>query len=166
MAENFTFDVSSSCDLQEVDNAVNQANKELSVRYDFRNITFSIEWKRDEDKILLACPDRTKLAAIMEVLRTKMAKRGVPLKNLKEGDVVDAGGGTVRQQLDLQQGIPGDIAKKIVKFLKDQKLKKVQASIQSDQVRVASPSKDSLQEVMTLLRHEDFGIELNFSNYR
>lgn len=166
MADNQSFDITTGCDLQEVDNAVNQAQKELGQRYDFKGVKFTIEFKRAENKVLLAAPDEFKLNAIWDVLQTKMIRRGVPIKNLKRGNLQEAGGSTVRQEIDLQQGIPGDIAKDIVKFIKDQKLKKVQASIQQDQVRVTSPSRDDLQTAIGLLKKEDFGIELKFGNYR
>ncbi len=163
---NYSFDVCSKCELQEVDNAVNQTRKELTQRYDFRNVTFGIDFKRAENVIILTAPDKMKANAIWDVLGTKVVKRKIPLKNLKLGDVQDAAGGTVRQVITLQQGIPGDTAKKIVKFLKEQKLKKVQSQIQQDQVRVSSNSKDSLQQVMALLRAEDWDLEVQFENYR
>jgi uncharacterized protein YajQ (UPF0234 family) len=162
----YSFDVTTGCDLQEVDNAINQASKELTQRFDFRGVDFTIDFKRKDNLIALQAPDDMKLKAIWDVVQTKMVKRKVPIRNLHPGDVEDAFGSSVKQTVSLQQGIPGDTAKKIVKFLKDKKLKKVQSSIQGDQVRVVSPSKDSLQEVMDLLRGEDFGIELEFGNYR
>ena len=166
MADNQSFDITTGCDLQEVDNAVNQAQKELTQRYDFRNVSFSITFKREDNTLTVAAPDEYKLGAIFDVLQQKLIKRQVPVQNLKPKDLEQATGGTVRQVYNLQQGIEADVAKKIVKFIKDQKLKKVQGSIQKEQVRVTSPSRDELQQVMALLRAEDFGIALNFGNYR
>lgn len=166
MADQASFDITTGCDLQEVDNAVNQARKELTQRYDFRNVAFEIEFSRDKNKLTLSAPDEYKLQAVYEVLQQKLIKRQVPSQNIKEGKKDAATGGSVRQEYDLAQGIETDIAKKIVKFVKDQKLKKVQASIQKDQVRVASPSRDELQSAMGLLRGEDFGVQLNFGNFR
>ena len=161
-----SFDITTGCDLQEVDNAVNQTRKEISQRYDFKGLKISLEFRRAEGKIVLAAPEEYNLRAIFEVLQTKMVRRKVPLKNLHSGNVEQAPGGTVRQEIDLQQAIPTETARSIVKFIKDRKVKKVQASIQGDQVRVSSPKRDDLQQVMQALREEDFGIELNFGNYR
>ena len=166
MAAIQSFDVTTGCDLQEVDNAINQASKEIAQRYDFKGLQVAIEPKRADNKILLTGPDEFKVKAMLEVLQQKMARRHVPLKNLHAGNIEPAGGGTVRQEIALQQGIPSETAKEIVKFLKDQKLKKIQASIQGEQVRVSSPSRDELQGVMNLLRQRDFGMELQFGNFR
>lgn len=166
MAEQNSFDVTTGCDLQEVDNAVNQAHKELTQRYDFRNVTFTLEFKRADSTLNLAAPDETKLQAIYDTLQQKLIKRGVPVQNVKEGKKEQAAGGTVRHSYTLQQTIETDVAKKIVKFVKDQKLKKVQAAIQKEQVRVTSPSRDELQEAINLLKAQDFGIALTFGNYR
>ncbi len=166
MAANESFDITTGCDLQEVDNAVNQALKEIHQRYDFKGIKVKIEFKKEDNKIILNAPDDYKLKAVNEILKTKMIRRNVPVKNLKEGTPETALGGSMRLELELQQGIPTDTAKKIVKFLKDKKMRKVQASIQKDQVRVSSPSRDELQKVMGFLKEEDFGVELNFGNYR
>jgi uncharacterized protein YajQ (UPF0234 family) len=166
MAANQSFDITTGCDLQEVDNAVNQTMKEINQRYDFKGVKIGIDFKRDEGKLVLTAPDDYKLKASWEILQSKMVRRQVPLKNLKEGSIEPAGGASVRQEITLQQGIPTDTARAIVKYLKDRKLKKVQASIQKDQVRVTSPSRDELQNVMGLLKEEDFGVELNFGNYR
>lgn len=166
MPDNQSFDVTTGCDLQEVDNGVNQAQKELSQRYDFRNLKFKIDFKKDDSVLDIDAPDAFVLESIFEVLQAKLIKRGVPTKNLQRQDVQPATGHSVRQQIKLQQVIEADTAKKIVKFIKDQKLKKVQASIQKDQVRVTSPSRDDLQQAMSLLRAEDFGIELSFGNFR
>jgi len=166
MAANQSFDITTGCDLQEVDNAVNQTIKEINQRYDFKGVKVGIDFRRDDGKIVLTAPDDYKLKASWEILQSKMVRRQVPLKNLKEGSVEPAGGATVRQEITLQQGIPTETARAIVKYLKDKKLKKVQASIQKDQVRVTSPSRDELQNVIGLLKEEDFGIELDFGNYR
>ena len=161
-----SFDVTTGCDLQEVDNAVNQALKEITQRFDFKGIKAGIELLRAENKIILTGPDEFKIKAIWEVLQTKLVRRKVPLKNLSPGEIANAAGGTARQEIPLQQGIPIETAREIVKFVKEHKLKKVQVAIQADQLRVSSPSRDELQNVMALLRQHDFGIELNFGNYR
>lgn len=166
MADSQSFDITTGCDLQEVDNAVNQAHKELTQRYDFRAITFDLVLKREDNTLTLSAPDDYKLAAIFEVLQQKLIKRQVPLQNLKPKDPEPASGGTVRQVYTLQQGIETDVAKELVKFIKAAKLKKVQGAILKDQVRVTSPSRDELQQAMALLRGHDFGIALSFGNYR
>lgn len=166
MAGNCSFDITTGCDLQEVDNAVNQSLKELTQRYDFKGVKFELTFTRADNKLAMQAPDEHKLAAIWDVVQTKMVRRKVPIKNLKVGKIVPSSGGSVRQEVDLQQGIPIETAKEIVKFIKEKKLKKVQGEIQKDQVRIASPSIDALQEIMALLKAEDFGIELTFGNYR
>ena len=166
MAANQSFDITSGCDLQEVDNAVNQALKEITQRYDFKGQKVGIEFLRAEGKVVLAGPTEFKVQAMWDVLLAKMARRGVPVKNLKPGKIQAAAGATARQEIELQQGIPVETAREIVKFLKDRKLKKVQASIQGDQVRISSPSRDELQAVIGLLKQQDYGIELKFGNFR
>ncbi|HXI03390.1 MAG TPA: YajQ family cyclic di-GMP-binding protein [Candidatus Saccharimonadales bacterium] len=166
MAPTQSFDVTTGCDLQEVDNAVNQARKEISQRYDFKGVKVEIDFKRDDNLIALSAPDDFKVKAVHEVLQTKMVRRGVPVKNIHAGKIEPGGGGSVRQELKLQQGIPSETARAIVKCIKDRKMKKVQAAIQGDQVRISSPSRDALQEAMGLLKEQDFGIELSFGNYR
>lgn len=166
MAATQSFDVTTGCDLQEVDNAVNQSRKEIAQRYDFRGVKVEIEFRRSDNKIVLQAPDDYKMKAVYEVLRTKLTRRKVPLKNLTEGAIQPAAGATVSQEISLQQGIPTETAKSIVKFIKEKKMKKVQVAIQQEQVRVSSPSRDALQEVMGLLKEQDFGIELKFENYR
>ena len=158
MAKNETFDITTGCELQEVDNAVNQTLKELDQRYDFKGVEYKVQFDRAGGSIALVAEDEYRLNAIWDVLQTKMVGRKVPIKNLHRGDVVAASGFAVRQEIGLQQAIDTDTAKKIVKYIKEKKLKKVQASIQKEQVRVASPSRDTLQEVMTLLRGEDFDL--------
>ena len=166
MADTCSFDITTGCDLQEVDNAVNQALKEMAQRYDFRGVTYEVTLKKPDKKIFLHAPDEFKLKAIWDVLLSKMVRRNVPIKNLKEEEIQAAGGNTVKREITLVQGIETEIAKKIVKYIKESNFKKTQASIQSEQVRVVSPSRDTLQEVMTALRGQDFGIELQFGNYR
>ncbi|ANM29869.1 hypothetical protein ABI59_10195 [Acidobacteria bacterium Mor1] len=163
---NPSFDITTGCDLQEVDNAVNQAIKEIRQRYDFKGLTVAIEFKRDDAKVVLSGPEDFKVQAMTEVLNQKMARRGVPLKNLHYGEIQQAGGNTVKQEIDLQQGISMDTAKAIVKYIKDQKIKKVQAAIQGEQVRVTSPKRDDLQTAIAVLKKKDFGVELRFGNYR
>jgi hypothetical protein len=158
--------VTSSVDLQEVDNAVNQARKEIAQRYDFKGSMAAIEFNKAENLLTLVADDNMKMDALWDILQTRLVRRNVPVKNLKLGDVESATGSTVRRVVTLQQGISGDAAREIIKYLKDQKLKKVQATIQGDQLRISSSSKDELQEVIRLLRAQDFGIALQFGNYR
>jgi cyclic-di-GMP-binding protein len=166
MATSYSFDVTSTIDLPEVDNAVNQARKEIGQRFDFKGSTAAIELDQKAGTLTLTAEDAFKLESVWDVLQTRLVKRSVPVKNLKRGDIEPAAGSTVRQVITLQQGIPTEAAKDIVKHLKDLKLKKVQASIQGDQVRITSPSKDDLQGAMQALRARDFGIALQFGNYR
>jgi cyclic-di-GMP-binding protein len=166
MATQASFDITSNIDLQEVDNAVNQARKEIAQRYDFKGSHAEITLDRTENKLVLTAEDKFKVDAVWEILQGRLTRRGVPVKNLKPDDVEQAAGSSVRRTINLQQGIPGETAKEIVKFLKDQKMKKVQGSIQGDQVRVTSASKDDLQDAIRVLKGHDFGIELQFGNYR
>ena len=166
MAQQNSFDVSTGADLQEVDNAVNQAMKEVTTRYDFKNTKCTINFDRTKSILTLDADDDYKLKALYDVLQTKFVKRGVPLKNMKAGTVQQASGGRVRQEVTLTQGIPTETAKEIVKAIKTRGFKKVQSAIQGDEVRISSPSKDELQEVMGFLRSQDFGVELKFGNYR
>ena len=166
MANLASFDVTSGVDLQEVDNAVNQARKEVAQRYDFKGSRAAIDLNRAENTLTLTADDEFKMNALWEILQGRMVRRGVPVKNLTPGELERAANDTVKRVVTLQQGIPTEAAKDIVKFLKDRKLKKVQAAIQADQVRVSSPSKDELQEAMRLLREHDFGVALQFGNYR
>jgi uncharacterized protein YajQ (UPF0234 family) len=152
--------------MQEVDNAVNQARKEITQRYDFKGSRAAIDLNRGENTITLTADDDFKMNAVWEILQGRLVRRGVPIKNLTPGAIERAANDTVRRVVTLQQGIPTEAAKEIVKFLKDRKLKKVQAAIQADQVRVSSSSKDDLQEVIRLLREHDFGVALQFGNYR
>lgn len=166
MAGQASFDVTSTVDLQEVDNAVNQARKELAQRYDFKGSKAAIDFKRAENIIEILADDTFKMEAVWDILQTRMVRRGVPVKNLKAGDVLPVAGGLVSRTITLQQGIPIEAARDIVKYIKDQKLKKVQAAIQGDQLRISSPSKDELQTAIRLLKAQDFGCELQFGNYR
>jgi uncharacterized protein YajQ (UPF0234 family) len=166
MAATHSFDITSTVDLQEIDNAINQARKEVAQRYDFKGSPASIDLDQKAHTLTLAAEDRFKLSALWEIVQTRMVRRSVPVKNLKPGDVEAAAGGTVRQVVTLQMGIPTDTARAIVKLLKDAKMKKVQAAIQGDQVRVSSASKDDLQVAIRALKEHDFGIALQFGNYR
>ena len=166
MAQQSSFDVTSVIDLQEVDNGLNQARKEVAQRYDFKGARADIEFNRAESTITLVSDDKMKIDALWEIVQARLIRRNVPVKNFKAGEPEPASGGAIRRVITLQQGIPTDAAKDIVKFLKDRKLKKVQAAIQADQVRVSAPSKDDLQEAMRLLRDHDFGVALQFGNYR
>lgn len=166
MATNASFDVSTGADLQEVDNAVNQALKEIAQRYDFKGTHCTVDFDRPKAEIRLSADDEFRMDALVDVLKTKMIKRGVPVKNLKLGDLEQATGQSVRRTLSLTQGIPQDVSKRIAKAVKDGGFKKVQTSIQGDEVRVTAPSRDELQAVIAFLKTEDFGIELKFGNYR
>lgn len=166
MANPASFDITSGVDLQEVDNAVNQAKKEVAQRYDFKGSKASIDFNRTENQIALTADDDFKMTALWEILQSRLVRRGVPTKNLTPGELERAANDTVRRVITLQQGIPAEAAKEIVKFLKEKKLKRVQAAIQADQVRVSSASKDDLQEAIRVLREHDFGVALQFGNYR
>ena len=165
MASSYSFDVTSTIDMPEVDNAVNQARKEIGQRFDFKGSNAAIDLDQKANTLTLTAEDNFKLESVWDVLQTRLIKRNVPVKNLKRGDVEPAAGSTVKQVITLQQGIPIEAAKDIVKHLKDLKLK-VQGAIQADQVRVTSASKDSLQDAMQALRAKDFGVSLQFGNYR
>ena len=159
-------DVPSEVDLQEVDNAVNQARKEVAQRYDFKGSKAAIDFDRAEATLTLTADDEFKMQSLWEVVETRLVRRKVPLKNVKRGDLERGANDTVRRVVTLQQGIPTEASRDIVKFIKDRKLRKVQAAIQGDQLRISSPSRDELQQVITLLREQDFGVELHFGNYR
>jgi uncharacterized protein YajQ (UPF0234 family) len=166
MAQQASFDVTTGVDLQEVDNAVNQAQKEIAQRYDFKGSPAAIDFQRSEGKLVLTAENDFKMQALYDVLHGKLVKRQVSVKNLDIGDITPATGDTVRREIGLKMALDGETAKKISAAIKEAKLKKVQAAIQGDQVRVSSPSKDDLQEAMALLRSKDFGVELKFGNYR
>jgi cyclic-di-GMP-binding protein len=166
MADTSSFDVFSKVDLQEVDNAVNQARKEVGQRYDFKGARAEIEIEAGSGSLTLTADDEFKLNALWEIVQTRLVRRQVPVKNYQPGPIQHAAGSAVRRVYTLQQGIPAEAAREIVKLIKDRKLKKIQAAIQGDQVRISSPSKDDLQAVMQLLREQDFGVALQFGNYR
>ena len=165
MAQEFSFDVVSKVDLQEVQNAVQQASKEIATRFDFRGSKSKIEWNEKELTLTLTSDDEGKLRSVKDILETRLVKRGIAIKSLDYQKVEPAAMGTVRQVAKIQQGIASEKAKEIVKAIKDRKLK-VQAAIQGDQVRVSGRAKDDLQEVMALLRAGDYGVPLQFTNYR
>ena len=164
MPEN-TFDIVSKIELPEVTNAIQMAMKEILQRFDLKNSKSRIELNEKEHKIELASVDEFKLRAVVEILETKLVKRHVPLKWLTYGPVTPAAGSTVRQEISLQQGIPIEKSREIVKVIKESK-KKVQASINGDFVRVSGRDRDTLQETIALLRARDFGIDMQFTNYR
>ena len=165
MAQN-SFDISTGVDLQEVDNAVNMALKEIATRYDFKGSSCTLDFDRKAGAVKLDADDEYRLKALLGVLREKLARRGVPLKNLDEGKVEVGSLGRARQTLGLKQGIDQETAKKISKEIRDEGFKKVQVSIQGDELRVTSPSRDTLQEVITFVKSRDYGVELSFGNYR
>src|SRR5712692_8430330 len=148
MAETSSFDITSTIDFQEVDNALNQARKEAGQRYDFKGATAEITLNVTEKTLTLLTDDEMKMNALWEIVQTRLVRRGVPVKNFKSDTSEPAAGGKIRRVIPIQQGIPIEAAREIVKFIKDHKLKKVQAAIQADQVRVSSPSKDELQATM------------------
>ena len=163
MATECSFDIASKVDLQEVDNAVHQTVREVGQRFDFKGSQATVT--REEHALLLTAEDEFKLKQMLEILETKLVKRQVPLKAISRGKVEPAAGSTVRQRLDLQQGIPIEKAREIVKLIKGLKLK-VQAQIQADQVRVSGRDKDELQAVIQHLRQQELGIHMQFTNYR
>jgi uncharacterized protein YajQ (UPF0234 family) len=160
-----SFDVVSQIDLQEVSNAVQQARKEIAQRFDLKDTKSSIELDEREKKLLLASKDEYKLKAVIELLEQKLVRRKVPLKGLTYGAVQPAASSTVRQEVTLQHGIPVEKAREIVKKVKETKLK-VQASIQGDFVRISGRDRDTLQAAIRLLRDTEFGIDMQFTNYR
>lgn len=160
-----SFDVVSNIELPEVSNAIQQATKELVTRYDLKDSKSHIELNEKDNKILLSSQDEYKLKAVTEILQQKLVKRKVPLKGLNYGPVIPSAGSTVKQEITLQQGIPIEKAREIVKKIKDSKLK-AQAAIQGDLVRVSSRDRDTLQSVIHLLKESDFGIDMQFTNYR
>src|SRR5947209_5661273 len=161
-----SFDITSTIDFQEVDNALNQARKEVGQRYDFKGATVEITLNAAEKTLEVLADDEFKMNAVWDIVSTRLVRRNVPVKNFKVEPSQPAAGGKVRRVIAIQQGIPIEAAREIVKYLKDQKLKRVQAAIQADQVRVSSPSKDDLQAAMAALREHDFGVALQFGNYR
>ena len=164
MAADNSFDIVSKVDLQEVSNAIQNALKEVHTRFDLKDSKSDIQLE-GKDALVLSSADEYKLKAVTDILHGKLVKRGVPLKALTYGTVEPAAGSTVRQRVTMQQGIPIEKAREIVKAIKDSK-KKVQASIQGDTVRVSGKDRDVLQEIIALLRSRDFGIDMQFTNYR
>ncbi|GJL50408.1 YajQ family cyclic di-GMP-binding protein [Candidatus Nitrospira salsa] len=165
MANQYSFDIVSKIDMQEMKNAVDQTDKEISQRFDFKGSKTELTLKEKERELEIVSDDEYKLNAVIDILKGKCIKRNISLKGLAFGKMEDALGSTVRQKVGIQSGIPEDKAKIITKAIKEQKLK-AQAQIQGDQIRVQSKSKDELQTVMSFLRQEDFEIELTFENYR
>jgi len=165
MADEHSFDIVSRVDLQEVSNAVQQAAKEISQRFDFKGSKSSIELNKDKAEIILASDDEYKLKSLTEILKAKLVKRNVSLKSLNFGSIEKAGGDTVRQSVSLQQGISQERAREIIKLIKDEKLK-VQSEIQKDQVRVRAKKIDDLQSLIQMLKGKDFDFHIEFINYR
>ena len=163
MAQQNSFDIVSEVDRAEVTNAINQTVKEVRQRFDFKGSHANVSLEANE--LILTAEDETKLRNMNDILQQKLVRRNVPLKALSYGSVDPAAGGTVRQKVQIQQGIPQDKAKEVVKFIKDSKAK-VQASIQGDVVRVSGKDRDTLQSVIASLKDKDFGIDMQFSNYR
>jgi len=163
MAQQNSFDIVSQVDRAEITNAINQTTKEIQQRFDFKGS--HAEVKLEEKELVLSAEDETKLRNMNDIFQQKLVRRGVPLKALSYGNVDPAGGGTVRQKVQIQQGIPQEKAKEVVRFIKDSKAK-VQASIQGDIVRVSGKDRDTLQGVIAELKGKDFGINMQFSNYR
>ncbi|HLK06957.1 MAG: YajQ family cyclic di-GMP-binding protein [Acidobacteriia bacterium] len=164
MAADNSFDIVSKVDLQEVSNAIQNALKEIHTRFDLKDSKSDIQLEGKE-ALVLSSADEYKLKAVTDILQSKLVKRGVPIKALSYGTVEPAAGSSVRQKITMQQGIPIEKAREIVKLIKDSK-KKVQASIQGDTVRVSGKDRDALQEIIALLRGHDFGIDMQFTNYR
>jgi uncharacterized protein YajQ (UPF0234 family) len=165
MADTSSFDIVSKVDMQEVDNALNQARKEIVQRYDFKGSKTSVELKQKEHEIVLISDDDFRMKATIDILQSKFVKRNVPLKALTYSPVEPAAGGLVKQTIKLQNGIDKENAKLIVKMIKDTKLK-VQGQIMDDQVRVSGKSKDDLQSIMAMIRQADFKFAVQFVNYR
>jgi uncharacterized protein YajQ (UPF0234 family) len=166
MPSTVSFDITSTIDFAEVENALNQARKEVGQRYDFKGATAEMTLSEKDKTLTLLADDEFKMNALWEIVQTRLVRRGVAVKNFKVPDSEAASGGNVRRVIEIQQGIPIEAAREIVKYIKDKKLKKVQAAIQADQVRVSSPSKDELQDAIRALREHDFGVALQFGNYR
>ncbi|OGR83858.1 MAG: YajQ family cyclic di-GMP-binding protein [Elusimicrobia bacterium RIFCSPLOWO2_01_FULL_64_13] len=165
MADEFSFDVVSKTDLQEAENAVNQAGKEISTRFDFRGSVSRVDFNKKDAVLTVFSDDEGKLKSVLDVLQNKFIKRNVSLKSLDYQKIEPAEKGTVRQEIKIKQGIPTEKCKEMVRAIKDSKLK-VTPSIQGDQLRVAAKSKDELQSAIALLRSADFGLDLQFTNYR
>ncbi len=166
MAKKQSFDITTSVDMQEVDNAVNQSIKEIRTRYDFKGTDCSLELDREAGAVRLEADDEYRLTQLLGVLREKLSRRSVPLKNVHEGSVEIGSLGRARTVVSLKSGIDQETAKSIQKDIKSAGFKKVQVQIQGEELRVTSPSRDELQEVIAFLRPKDYGLELMFGNYR
>ena len=166
MAKKQSFDISTNVDLQEVDNAVNQAIKETLTRYDFKGTKCELDLDREAGAVKLEADDEFRLTQLMNVLREKLSRRQVPLKNVHEGKVEVGSLGRARMVVDFKSGIDQETAKKISKDIRDEGFKKVQVQIQGEELRVTSPSRDELQAVIAFLKPKDYGVELMFGNYR
>jgi uncharacterized protein YajQ (UPF0234 family) len=166
MADNNSFDVTTGVDMMEVQNAVDQATKEITQRYDFKGLKVGIDLDLKAKTITLTAPDENRITAVWDVVQSKMVKRKVPLKNLKPGKIETAAMSSTRQIVEIQDGLTSEQAKELVRHLKDAKLKRVQASINAETVRISGPDKDDLQGAIALLKQHDFGVELKFGNFR
>ena len=166
MAKTQSFDVTTGVDYNEVQNAVQQALKEIGQRYDFKGAAVTLDIKEEENLLVLQAPDDYKVRAAWDILQSKLIRRGQPAKNFEPGEPKPAAAGSLRQEIAIQNGLSSDLAREVVKYLKDAKMKKVQAAIQGDTVRISGPSRDDLQEAIALLKGHDFGIELKFENFR
>jgi len=166
MARNQSFDISTGVDLQEVDNAVNQAIKETRTRYDFKGTSCTLELDRDAGEVRLEADDAFRLTQLMGVLREKLSRRSVPLKNVAEGKVDVGSLGRARMVVGLKRGIDQETAKRIAKDIRDGGFKKAQVQVQGEELRVSSPSRDTLQEIIAFVKAKDYGVELQFGNYR
>lgn len=166
MASTSSFDVTTGVDFVEVRNAVEQAKKEIAQRYDFKDLKVSLALNEKEKTLTLGAPNEFKLRAMWELLQEKLVRRKVPLKNLRPGKVEPAAGASVRQEVAIVAGLDADQARELVRVLKGAKLRRVQAAIQGDTVRVSAPVKDDLQAAIALLKEQDIGVELRFGNYR
>jgi uncharacterized protein YajQ (UPF0234 family) len=165
MAKDSSFDIVSVVDLQEIDNAVNQANKEITTRYDFKGSKCNIAWNKAENQVVIDADDDFKLKSVQDILHSKIVRRGIDLKVLNYKKPEQASGGTVKQIADIQQGIDSDKAREVNKFIKNSKIK-VQVAIEGDKVRVSGKNRDDLQEVIQAVKGHDFGLPLQFINYR
>jgi cyclic-di-GMP-binding protein len=166
MAKNASFDISTGVDLQEVDNAVNTATREVATRYDFKGTSCTLEFDREAGAVKIDADDEYRLQAVMGVLREKLTRRGVPVKNLDEGKVELGSLGRARQSVALKQGIDQETAKRMSKDIRDGGFKKVQVSIQGEELRVTAASRDTLQDIIAFVKGRDYGVELQFGNYR
>ena len=165
MASENSFDIVSKIEMQEIKNAIEQAMKEVAQRFDFKGSKSEIKLEEKNNEILVSSDDEYKLKSLLDILQSKLVKRGISLKALTYDKIESALGGTVKQNIKLQQGIPSEKAKEVVKVIKETKLK-VQSQIQGDQVRVTGKNRDDLQAIIKLLRERDFGIDMRFENYR